>query len=304
MKDQEKTNNNDIIDKDEPCGRPISDKPAENSACPTEIEDEEMEADGGRNEKPLSNILHIVFPPSCIILSILTTLFGYIAVINCDIDSKYLTSTPFATALWVILAISFILPFLSLFIFKGINVRANMLVTRLFSIIPACAAIYCAYFTFKCEDSAWQNAILVCSLISAVFFVLKIFKKLDTLKILSGIGLFALCTVIITFLYLEDTTIELNSHFKLAAQFGAAALILGTVADSRAVLSRISTGAFVLLKALNALLCAFASGVIITAFCSGYTVFPQQYLAFAILYAACALSSFAELLSVSFKCIR
>ena len=111
------------------------------------------------------------------------------------------------------------------------------------------------------------------------------------------LDMFALGAAIIALLYL-DFNIELNSPFKLAVQFGAVALILGTIADARSMLSRIKAGWFIFFKSISSSLCLICCGLIFTAFGRGFKIFPDVYFVLSTLYACYAINSIAEIISL------
>ncbi len=305
--DEQDTNNReDTPTEDTPIeNTPIENAPIENTPIEnTPIENDSAEDNTAKNS---TTPLHAFLPIVCAFLALLGGLFSVIAVLNCQIDSKYLSGEG-QSILPAVSLISTFFPIVCLPFFKGAGSIAIPPASRFFSIPTAAAFIYLIYFVtvFGVEGNntsasslgKWDTAILLLSITAALFFTLKLLNKAELLRAICAICIFALCTAIIAFLYL-DFDIELNSAFKLAVQFGAVALIFGTIADARALLSRIGYGWFILLKSIAASLSLICSCLVITAFARSFTVLPESYLALSIVYFCYALSVVAELIFIS-----
>ena len=76
-------------------------------------------------------------------------------------------------------------------------------VSRCFSILPAIVALYVFYIALSDESlGTWGNAIMLTAFVSGLFFIFKMFKGAIVGKVICGLGVFALCAVIIASLYL------------------------------------------------------------------------------------------------------
>lgn len=246
---------------------------------------------------PASKTMHMAIGVISSVIPILTGIIAAIIALGCDINTKYLTE-PASVALTVTVAAAILIPFICSILLS--RKSEGNTVTRISwnSLLPLAASIFLAYHTLVNDLGQWGNAILLLSLVATAFFILKMFNNRDTLKILCAIGMFALGTAIIGLLYL-DFEIELNSPFKLAVQFGGVALMLGTIADARATLSRIKTGWFIFFKSVASSLCLICAGLVFTAFARGFKILPDVYLVLAIFYACYAVNSIAEIMSAS-----
>ena len=135
---------------------------------------------------------------------------------------------------------------------------------------------------------SWDMGFALIALGAAVFFMLKPLHGREAAKIFFSFGVLSLGIAIIAMLYF-DREIELNSPYKLAVQFGAVGVMLGTLADAREVMSRIT------------LICI---GSVVTAFAVGNTSLPEHYLIFALFYLPYSLMTATELLRVSLWAIK
>lgn len=170
-------------------------------------------------------------------------------------------------------------------------------ISRYLSILPAIASFYVFYFALSDESlGTWGNAVMVAALVSGVFFLLKLFKGACAGKVIGGFGIFALCAIIIASLYL-DHEIELNSDFKLLVQFGAAGIIIGTMADIRKLLSRIQTKWYIALKAIGFILCAVCPAVLLAPSVISCELFPSAYFVYSKLCFACVIPYGVEVIS-------
>lgn len=231
------------------------------------------------------------------LLPIITGILSVISALWCEHNSKYVGEI--GSILLIVAALLSVLPPLSgLFIFKKDRNTDATGKARYFSLIPMALSLYSAGYLLLNDIGEWGNAILLLSLAAAIFFILKALDGRPSLKIAGAICLFLFCTAIIGMLYL-DFNIELNSPFKVAVQFGAVGMMLGAIADARATLSRISAGWFMLLKSTAASLCLLSAGLIIPAFARGFTILPQTYLTFSLLYAGYAISAIAETIALA-----
>ena len=256
----------------------------------------------------------------CVIvaLAIAVATIGCMAVIGaCEEDARYFSDATMPRLFAIGIAVAIAVSFVPLFIFKkelplNFDLSGYDIKTARFSnLLPALLSLYAAFFALTDEVlGQWGNAVLICSLITALFFALKIFPRFTVPKVISGFGVFVLGAVIIASLYL-DHVIEINSHFKLLVQFGAAGMILGTMADLRVELSartpdgsklpdsqfsKIGVKGYVFLKSLSLTLCLVCSAAVIIYFAKGNTAFGLHYLAYSLLYVSCALSALTELI--------
>ena len=232
----------------------------------------------------------------CILLPILVGVLAVFVALECEMDAKYVEDAslqPLAIASLV----AVFLPFICISFFRGQRDHSRSIVSRAISSLPTLPALYLAYYSLTKGIGNWDIAIFFLSIMAAIFFVLKLFDDKDALKLICAFCVFALGTLIIATLY-SDFLIELNSIYKLAVQFGAVALILGTIADSRVVLSRIGGGWFIALKSVSASLCLICSGLIFTVFLRGFTVLPYSYFVLSLLFVCYAISALTEIISL------
>ena len=233
----------------------------------------------------------------CSLFPVIAGIISAIVSLDCSLNSKYLSESA-AIILTVTSIASVAIPFACALMLSRTSAQDKINRKGLSSLVPLAGSLYLAYHTLTNDLGELGNAILLLSLISAAFFAFKMLINKDTWKILAVIGVFALGTAIIGLLYL-DFDIELNSPFKIAVQFGAVALMLGTIADARAILSRIKAPWFIFFKSVASSLCLICAGLIFTAFSRGFDVFPKLYLVLSILYACYAANSIAETASVA-----
>ena len=235
-----------------------------------------------------------------IISSFLPIVAGTLALIagfDCSQNSKYLGGLG-KTLLAIAILVSVLLPLVCPIAFKGKRDLGALEKAKWLHLIPALASFYLSGYTLLNDLGEWGDAILLLSLLAGIFFILKIIDGKEAIKIGGICCLLLLGTAIIALLYL-DFDIELNSPFKLAVQFGAVGLMLGTVADARVILARIGAGWFILLKSIASSLCLICAGLIFVAFAQGFTVLPQIYLVCAVLYSGYAISAIGETFSLS-----
>ncbi|MGM9644399.1 MAG: hypothetical protein ACI3X1_04865 [Eubacteriales bacterium] len=248
--------------------------------------------------------LRFALPLISIALSLTVGFIAFFAVKLTEIDEKYLSESWASALILPLIAAVCLISLVAPFIFKGSNKpTSSPLAVRLFSLFPTGAAIYLLYCSIAHGVGDWDVAFILSALVCIPFFVSKLSDGYRNLKVLSSLGVFALSALVIALLYL-DHTIELNSSFKWAVQFGGVGLILGVIADSRAALSRISQGWFVFLKSVSLMLCLLCTGLVFTAFGCGFEVFPHSYLVFTVLYFCYSVSTIAELISVSIRALR
>ena len=236
------------------------------------------------------------------LLPIIACVFAVIAALNCEFNSKYVES-PDATIMIAIGAIAIVIPFVIHFFVKRDRVPSEIIGAKYFSLLPFIVAIRLSFHALTTDIGEWSDAVMYLSILTAIFFILRTLRNKLALKVIGAICVFLLSTTIIAALYL-DFTVELNSTFKLAVQFGAVGLILGTIADARATLSRIGAGWFVFLKSAAASLGLICSGLVFTVFARGFTVLPEFYLSCATLYAFHSISAIAEIISLSKATIK
>ena len=230
----------------------------------------------------------------CALIPIVVGVISTVIASDCEINNKYIDPSSVRTLI-IAATTAILIPFICIFIIgrnHGSNAANNV---RWAMVFPIAASLNLSYHTLTNDIGSWSNTILFLSIASVVFFLLKALKASDILKVPCAICLFALGTAIIAMLYL-DFDIELNSPYKVALQFGAVGIILGTIADARATLDRIGAGWFVFLKSVASSLCLICVGLVLTAFAQGSTVFPQVYSSFALLYLGYAISAIAEMI--------
>ena len=256
-----------------------------------------------KDRKTPMRFLRFALPLISIVLSLTAGIIALFAVRRTEIDEKYLSDSWASALILPLIAAVCIVSSASLFLFKGKGKpTVPPLAVRFFSLFPTGAVVYLLYYTIAHGVGDWDVAFIVSALVCILFFASKLSDGYRNLRVLSSLGVFALAALIIALLFL-DHTIELNSSFKWAVQFGGVGLILGVIADSRAVLSRRSSGWLVFLKGSSLMLCFLCSGLVFTAFGCGFEVFPRSYLVFTALYFCYSLSTIAELISLSIKAL-
>ncbi len=261
-------------------------------------------------EENISRALRIAAPPILVLLSLIcgaaAILAASLGAPNADTDpiSHYFADTWARAALCIIIPISLILPMILPALLKDEPQKETDTVSAIFSMITGIGAVgVSAYIILKglgFEGVEWEIAFSAFALVAAAFFILKPLKCSATAKVLTSFGPIALGVATIALLYF-DFEIELNSHYKLATQFGAVGLMLGTFADVRAVMSRIKLGWSLLLRSLSLTLTLIPAGAVIAAFIIGSIALPAYYLVFAIFFMLYALTSVCELISVSLR---
>lgn len=261
-----------------------------------ELEPIDPIADSTAPETRPASIARTVIGAICSALPIIVGIIAAIAALNCEVNAKYLGESA-ATALTMTIVVAIVTPFVCAFLFPNKNDKDSVERKGMNTLLPLAASFYLAFHTLTNDLGIWGDAILLLSIVAVVFFAIKMFSNNIVWKILSAFGVFALGAAIIALLYL-DFNIELNSPFKLAVQFGAVALILGTIADARSMLSRIKAGWFIFFKSIASSLCLICCGLIFTAFARGFKIFPDVYFVLSILYACYAINSIAEIASL------
>lgn len=208
------------------------------------------------------------------------TWLAVLATESSKLSSHYLTDSEYYVPFTVSLICALLFSLLSFVLLDRSKMKEEHIVPRIFNLIPACGAAISAYLFFYFSsaekifegENKWAMYIALCGAISAIFFILKIFgnkvfPKLSAgFRILTAIGVFAFCALIIISLYLDFNT-ELNSHFKLSVQFAAVGVMLGTMADSRSALGSVTVRRYLAFKSLAlALTLTGASSVLIRAY--------------------------------------
>ncbi len=243
------------------------------------------------------NVFTVFAVPVLILISLALCFTASAAASVSNGGERYLANSVYASTLTVLIILSVILPFSAPIIYKGRRPDKPSLFARLFSIIPAGAAVFTSvYAVLYGFGVKWDLAMICFALVSAIFFILKLFEKHKAAKLLTVFGVLALAVSIIALLYF-DYEIELNSTYKLAVQFGAAGLILTAISDARHETDRLSLGWYILLKSISLSLSLLASSLVITAFVSLETALPISYLVFSVLYAANSVSLTSELIA-------
>ena len=256
-----------------------------------------------KDRKTPVRFLRFALPLISIVLSLTVGFIAFFAVKLTEVDEKYLSESWASAIILPLIAAVCLISLVAPFIFRRTEKpTASPLAVRFFSLFPTGAVIYLIYYTIAHGVGDWDAAFIVSALVCIPFFAAKLSDGYRNLRVLSSLGVFALAALIIALLYL-DHTIELNSSFKWAVQFGGVGLILGVISDSRAALSRISSGWLVSLKGISLMLCLLCSGLVFTAFGCGFEVFPKSYLVFTVLYFCYSLSTVAELISLSVKAL-
>ncbi len=263
-----------------------------------------VEHTGSGSGSSTRRTLGVCTVPLLMAISLLLSITASIAVCVSDMSSRYLSENLASAALTVLIITSLILPISAPIIFKGKKAADPQIWARDFSFIPGgaalCTAVYGILFGF---DVPWELAIILLSVISAISYIIKPFDIFGFSKLPISLGTVGMGIAIIALLYF-DFKVELNSPYKLAVQFGAAALILCAISDIRLGMGRISHGWLILLKSISLSLTLLSSSLVITAFARGSAVLPMSYLVFAVMFAANALSISAELISISFDNAR
>ncbi len=213
--------------------------------------------------------------------------------------SHYFADTPAFFALIILIPISVLLPVIFSFLIKGEVPSGSSIVTAALSWLAAMGCLAVSMYTLlKGLGVSWDIGFSLIALISSVFYVFKPIPEFKTAKIFLSFAPTALGIAMIALLYF-DFSIELNSHYKLATQFAAVGLMLGTIADARHVMSRIKLGRLILLRSLSLTLTLICSGSVITAFICGITSLPAYYLTFALFFLLYSLITASELVSLA-----
>ncbi len=232
------------------------------------------------------------------LLPLLPGILSAIATFQSEPNGKYLSGTG-SLLLTVAVAISLTVAIVGLLSFKSERSIEPIFRARAFSLIPELAALFLICHLAMNNIGEWGNTILIFCLAATAFFVFKGQSKVrPAFRIAGAVGMLLLCTSIIALLYL-DFEIELNSPYKMAVQFGAVGMMLGTIADARATLSRIGAGWLVLLKSSASSLCLICAGLTLTAFARGTEVLPDIYFALSLLYLGYAISAIAETIAIT-----
>ena len=218
----------------------------------------------------------------------LSAVFSHLATESGKLSAHYLTDSEHYTTFVISLICTLIFPLIALVAFDNYILEKEHLIPRILNLVPAAGAALSAFLFFYFStasvfeaDSKWAPYISFCAIISTIFFLLKMCNNrfapnvMAGFKILTAIGVFAFSALIIVSLYLDYTT-ELNSHFKLSVQFGAVGVIIGTMADVRASLSRISRRAYLIFK-MTALTLTLTSAIsILTRATDEISAFAQR----------------------------
>ena len=253
----------------------------------------------------MSGAIRIARAISLIVCVLLPILVGALAVsiaYECEMNSKYVEDATLQSLIIASLA-AILLPLTCVVCFRGQRYSNKSIALRVVSSLPSLPALYLAYHTLTKGIGNWDGAIFFLSVAATVFFVLKLFDGKEAAKLICAFCIFALGTLIIAALY-TDFFIELNSIYKIAVEFGAVALIIGTIADSRVVLNRIGCGWFVALKSIAASLCLVCSGLIFTVFSRGFTVLPYSYFVLSLLFVCYAISALSEIILNGIGCLK
>lgn len=275
-----------------------------------------------KNCKDSAALLRTVCICAVIILAVTVAIIGCIAVVStCTEDSHYIPRSVIRTVFFVGLALSLILSVTLPISFKRARIDFTSsqdpfyAAGRYLSLLPALfSLLVSAFAVFEGgELGEWRAAIILLALCTALFFTLKAFGRRGAGVILSGFTSFMLFAVIIISLYL-DLSIEINSHFKLLVQFGAAGIMLGTMADLRLMLTpkesseeakanaeliRIRGFRFVALKSLSLITTAACASVVTIYFAAGNVSLGNHYLVYSLLCLAYAISVICELVATA-----
>lgn len=225
---------------------------------------------------------------SSALMALLTAMIGVIAVnTSYRTGAHYFTESPIFTALTVISIVSVIAVIVPYFILDRASVVVSVCkdrIVRLVYLLPATSSVLCAIICSGSENNEkFTTLTVVAAAISALYFILMAFNAHPAITLLASIGHLLFCALIIITLYMEPV-IEINSDFKLLVQFGAAASMLNTIADSKILLSRASTSSFFSFKIAALIFCLLSGMVTVTVFSVGGAAFDRSYLYFAILY--------------------
>lgn len=255
-------------------------------------------------------ILRIVVPLVFIALALACGIAaGFAALCSADTaadstGSRYFADSWASALLCILIPVSVILPCSMPFLLKySPSKKTNNAANALSWLVGLGAIALFVYIIMKGLGVSWDMSFALIALVAAVFFMLKPLHGRETAKIFFSFGALSLGIAIIAMLYF-DREIELNSPYKLAVQFGAAGLMLGTLADAREVMSRITLGWALLFKSTSLTLTLICLGSVVTAFAVGNTSLPEHYLIFALFYLPYALMTATELLLVSLRAIK
>ena len=218
--------------------------------------------------------------------------------------SRYFADSWASASLCILIPVSVILPCSMPFLLKcSPSKKTNNAANALSWLVGLGAIALFVYIIMKGLGVSWDMGFALIALGAAVFFMLKPLHGREAAKIFFSFGVLSLGIAIIAMLYF-DREIELNSPYKLAVQFGAVGVMLGTLADAREVMSRITLGWSLLIKSTALTLTLTCIGSVVTAFAVGNTSLPEHYLIFALFYLPYSLMTATELLRVSLRAIK
>ncbi len=246
----------------------------------------------------------IIIPPLLLLISVACGAAASLAAWSTakadrDSISHYFEGSPASLALCILITLSLILSFFLPIIIKGKLTDGSNRVTSVLSWLTGiAAAAVSVYSLVKGLGVSWDILFSLIALASAVFFIIRPLKNREAVKILLSFASTALGIAMIALLYF-DFEIELNSHYKLATQFAAVGLMLGTMADARAAMSRIGLRWSVILRSLSLTLTLVCFCAVTTAFICVNTALPTYYLVFAIFFLIYSLLTACELISLS-----
>ena len=186
--------------------------------------------------------------------------------------------------------------------------RRSSIVTKVIGVLLTCTSsmltaytLYVFFFALTDESlGVWGNLIMVSAFVSALFFLFKTLPNARVGRVICGFGVFVFAAIVIASLYL-DHVIEINSDFKLLVQFGAAGMLISTIADIRNTLSRISDRCLLGFKAIAFILCSICPAVLLSLSGEFVEALPGYYYIYSWLYLVCAVASAIEMFSTLFN---
>ncbi len=268
------------------------------------MSEQQLENNDYITQSKASKAFCVALPLCFILFSLITATVAFIAVTLTDKGSHYLSASWAKDALSVLIVISILIPISALFVYRG---QASILPHKragYASYIIVAALIYAIYFTVKIGlGDKWDLPFIILLSLSAVFFVQKQSHKHRTLTVLLSFSLLALATVIFA-LYYFDLSIEINSTYKTSIYFGSVGIMLHTLVDAREAMSRIGSGAGVVLRSISLTLTVLPPSLIFISAAYGITDLPISYSVFSLIFFACSITTIAELISTSISAAR
>ena len=235
-----------------------------------------------------SRITAPAFAAALVIFSAFPTVLAINATGQGKPGSHYLTDSELYLPFAVLMISALILSLMPFIFLDRARLSKEHLIQRIFNLFPACGAAATSYLFFYFstakvfeDNSKWALYISLAAGVSAVYFILKIINcnispnVMASLRIIFAIGVFALCALIIISLYLDYET-ELNSHFKLSVQFGAVGIMLGTMADARSALGKVTKRRYISFKAIALMLTSTGAASVLVRAVTEIAEFKQK----------------------------